>query len=136
MRILRRVALASVLVVAAVIGVVAWSTYGAWPVPEGYAFPRHSIWGGPTALYEGSLRIEGACIQTQDGATIVWPPFSSLAIVDGEPVVRLGIAELRIGPAVRLGGGWYESGDPPPTTFNLQTCPAPYFLTTGVADLD
>ena len=35
---------------------------------------------------------------------------------------------------VRMGGGWYEDGLPPPTTFDLDNCPAPYFLSTGLID--
>jgi hypothetical protein len=118
-------------------GFLAWYVYGAWPVPAGYSFPRHSLWGGgPTALFEGTLDVDDGCIRTAglQEFTVVWPPGYSLAIVDGEPVVRAVGVEIRMGEQVRMGGGYYESGDPPPTTFNLGSCGPHYFLSTGVVE--
>jgi hypothetical protein len=137
MRWLKRGAVVLVVAVLAVGALTVWYVYGAWPVPEGYAFPRHSIWGsGPAALFEGTLVVEDGCIQTAAAtpATVVWPPGFRLAIEDGEPVVHGGSRDLRMGQPVRMGGGWYESGDPPPTSFDIGNCPAPYFLSTGVID--
>ena len=133
---IKRVGLALLAIVFSVVLSVAWLTYGAWPVPAGYAFPRHSIWGGPTALFEGTLVLEGSCIRTdgEDGATVVWPPGYRLAIVGGEPVVFGGSGSLRMREPVRMGGGWYEDGHPPPTSFDVGHCPAPYFLSTGFVD--
>jgi hypothetical protein len=65
MRWLKRGVLATVIAVLAVAAFTGWYVYGAWPVPDGYTFPRHSIWGsGPAALFEGTLLIEDGCIRT------------------------------------------------------------------------
>jgi hypothetical protein len=42
-----------------------------------------------------------------------------------------------MGQATRMGGGWYGeeySGRPPPTAFDINGCPPPYFLSTGLVD--
>jgi hypothetical protein len=128
----RRIGLVLGVVVLALAAYGAWYVYGAWPVPEGWEFPRHSLWGsGPAALFEGQLVHDDGCIMTQAGATVVWPPGYSLSVEEGEPIVHGSGREVRTGEPVRMGGGWYESGDPPPTTFDLGACPAPYFLSTG-----
>jgi hypothetical protein len=114
-----------------------WYVYGTWPVPEGYGFPRHSMWGsGPEALFEGTLQDVDGCIRTGGGQpfTVVWPPGYALAVDDNEPVVHGSSREIRMGQVVRMGGGYYESGDAPPTTITVGNCPPPYFLTTGLAD--
>ncbi len=133
---IKRVGLALLVLTVAGVALVAWLTYGAWPVPAGYAFPRHSIWGGPQALFEGTLAVDGSCIRTDDSdsATVVWPPGYRLAMVDGEPIVFGGTRGVRMGEPIRMGGGWYEDGIPPPTSFDLGDCPAPFFLSTGIAD--
>jgi hypothetical protein len=113
---------------------VGWLTYGAWPEPVGYDFPRHSIWGGPLALFEGTLAVDDGCVEAEGGFSVVWPPGSWLAIEDGQPVVHIGLASIGMGEPVRMGGGFYEEGDLPPTSFNAGTCPPPYFLSTGIAD--
>ena len=118
------------------IGFVAWNVYGTWPVPAGYAFPRHSLWGsGPAGLYEGRLVVDDGCILTEDGDTVIWPPFSSLAITDGQPIVRIGLDSVQIGDPVRLGGGYYEAGLLPEVARGADRwgCPGTYFLTTGPA---
>jgi hypothetical protein len=135
--VLKRAGLALLIVVLAAAAYASWYVYGAWPVPSGYAFPRHSIWAsGPAALFEGTLVVDGSCIRTDDAepSTVVWPPGYRLAIVDGEPVVFGGSREVRMHQLVRMGGGWYEDGKPPPTTFDLGKCPPPYFLSTGLVD--
>ena len=136
MRWLKRGVLAMVIAVLAVAAFTGWYVYGAWPVPDGYTFPRHSIWGsGPAALFEGTLLIEDGCIRTAEGtpATVVWPPGYRLAIEDGQPVVHGGDEPIRMELSIRMGGGWYESGSPPPTSFDIGNCPPPYFLSTGLA---
>ncbi|HET6746067.1 MAG TPA: hypothetical protein VFH90_09510 [Candidatus Limnocylindria bacterium] len=113
-----------------------WYVYGTWPVPAGYSFPRHSMFGGPTGLFVGTLEAVNGCIRTSEAQpfTVVWPPGYSLAVDGGEPVVRGGSREVQMGQSVRMGGGYYESGDPPPTTITVGNCPPPYFLSTGFAD--
>jgi hypothetical protein len=134
---LKRIGLGLLVAVLAFGAYAAWYVYGQWPVPEGYAFPRHSMWGsGPAALFEGTLEDVDGCIRTSGAQqfTVVWPPGYSLAIVDGEPVIRGGSRDLRMSQSVRMGGGYYESGDPPPTTLTVGNCPPPYFLSTGFAE--
>ena len=129
-----RVAVALLVVVVALAAYAGWYVYGAWPVPQGYDFPRHSIWGGgPLALFDGTLTLDGSCIRTAiDGATVVWPPGYRLAIVGREPVVFGGSHRLLMGQPVQMGGGFYDN--PPPTSFAIGDCPAPYFLSTGFID--
>ncbi|MEX0625637.1 MAG: hypothetical protein WD402_03745 [Chloroflexota bacterium] len=113
----------------------AWYIYGAWPVPDGYAFPRHSIWGsGPGALFEGELVEVDGCIETtgDDSSTVVWPPGYFLRVQDGQPVVHGSWRELRMGESVRMGGGWYSTV--PPTGFDIGGCPPPFFLSTGFVE--
>jgi len=120
----------------AVVAYLLWSVYGAWPVPDGYTFPRHSIWGGagPAALFDGELVDEAGCIRTTgpDGATVVWPPGYWLQLRDGSPEVHGGVEVVAMGEPVRMGGGWYAAV--PPTGRDIGTCPPPYFLTTGVVE--
>ena len=114
-------------------GFAAWNVYGAWPVPDGYAFPRHSIWGGgPTARFEGRLADVDGCIRTagNDGASVVWPPGFSITVEDGMPVVHGILHDVRMGELVRMAGGWYETV--PPTGRDVGSCPPPYFLSTGL----
>lgn len=122
------------MVVIALAAYAGWYVYGAWPVPHGYDFPRHSIWGGgPLALFDGTLILDGTCVRTAtDGATVVWPPGYRLAIVGGEPVVFGGSRRLPMGQRIQMGGGFYDN--PPPTSFDVGDCPAPYFLSTGFID--
>jgi hypothetical protein len=123
-------------VVIAIVLAVAWYTFGTWPVPGGYAFPRHSLFGGPTALFEGRLQDVGGCIRTDgdDSFAVVWPPGYRLSIEAGEPVVRAGFREIRMGEQIRMGGGYYESGDPPPGSRDVGGCAPPFFLSTGLSD--
>ncbi|HEX5579706.1 MAG TPA: hypothetical protein VFY43_08585 [Candidatus Limnocylindria bacterium] len=134
---IKRVGVALLLAAVAVAACGWWYVNGAWPVPRGHVFPRHAVWGGgPAALFEGRLRLDGTCIRTDAAvpATVVWPPGYRLALVDGQPVVYGGSRELRMGELVRMGGGWYEDGDPPPTSFAVEGCPPPFFLSTGFED--
>jgi hypothetical protein len=104
-------------------------------VPDGYEFPRHSIWGsGPAALFEGELAEVDGCMKQR--ATIR-PPSSGrrgifLQVQDGQPVVHGSWRELRTGESVRIGGGWYATV--PPTGRDIGGCPPPFFLITGFAD--
>lgn len=114
------------------VGFLLWSVYGSWPVPDGYHFPRHSIWGGgPAALFEGELIEVDGCIRTSgdEPSSVVWPPGYSLTIEDGQPVVHGILSRGRMGEAVRMGGGWYQGV--PPTGRDVGGCPPPFFLTTG-----
>jgi hypothetical protein len=136
MDVLRRVALVALLGLVATGAFVAWNVYGAWPVPNGYAFPRHPLWGGgPAALYTGTLLVQDGCILTEDGDTVIWPPFSSLAVVEGIPVIRIAGREIGMGARVELGGGWYDQdyADDVATGVRGSSCPSRYFLTTGPA---
>ena len=132
---------------AAVIGIVfvaacayaVWYVYGAWPVPDGYEFPRHSIWGGgPDVLLVGELVDEGGCIRAAGGGgtTIVWPPGFSLSIEDGQPVVHGAGRNVGMGAVIRLVGGEYTRSELRGVAEGAgrTRCPAPFFLTTGYAD--
>jgi hypothetical protein len=79
--------------------------------------------------------MQDGCIRTVGAtpATVVWPPGYRLAIEDGQPVVHGGDEPIRMELSIRMGGGWYESGSPPPTSFDIGNCPPPYFLSTGLA---
>jgi hypothetical protein len=137
MRALKRAGvLVAVLLVAA--GAYAlWYVYGAWPVPDGHEFPRHSIWGGgPTALFEGNLSDHDGCITTDGGATVVWPPGYSLSVEAGRPVIHGDGGDIQMGQQIRLGGGEYSRGELRGVAAGAATsrCPEPFFLTTGLAD--
>lgn len=114
----------------------AWSTYGAWPVPSGYSFPRHSMWGGPTALFVGTLKDVDGCIRaaSDDSFAVVWPPGYRLSIEDGEPVIHGGSRELWMGEDIRMGGAYYEDGQPPPESRDIGTCAPPFFFSTGFSE--
>lgn len=127
--------------VLALVAFALWYVYGAWPVPDGYEFPRHSQWGGgPTALFEGELVDEEGCIRTggEDGATVIWPPGYSLHLNNGRPEVYGGGEEISMRTTVRLVGGSYETRS---QLAGISTqgaadtpCPPPFFLTTSLAE--
>jgi hypothetical protein len=134
MPLVRRALLPFGVLVVAVAAYMLWYLYGPWPVPDGYTFPRHSIWGsGPGALYEGSLVDDGGCIRTVNGtpATVIWPPGYTLTTENGQPVVHGDYRDVHMGEAVRMGGGWDEDGPPPPWTRDPGECLGPWFFTTG-----
>ncbi len=129
--------LAAVLGIMFVLAVVyaGWMLYGGWPAPDGYEFPRSSLWGGgPTALFDGELVEVDGCIRAggEDAATVVWPPGYSLTLEGGEPVVHGSFRDMRMGEPVQMGGGWYDGA--PPTSRDTEGCPPPYFLSTGFVD--
>lgn len=135
MTLARRLVLGFGLVAAAVALSVAWLVYGGWPALDGYSFPRHSMIGGPDALYEGTLEDVDGCIRTTDGSfAVVWPPGYRLSSEDGEPVVHGGFRGVGMGERVRMGGGYYEDGRPPPEARDVGTCAPPFFLSTGFTD--
>jgi hypothetical protein len=136
MVLLRRTLLVIGIVVLAIGAYVLWYLYGGWPAPEGYSFPRHSMLGGPQALFEGSLEDADGCIRTagEGSFAVVWPPGYSLSVNDGEPVIHGGSRQVRMGEEVRMGGGYYEDGRPPPGTRHVGACAPPYFLSTGFTD--
>jgi len=136
MRTLRRVALGTGVVLALGVAAGAWYFFGPTHVPDGYRFPRHGMFGGPTGLYEGTLLEEDGCIRTDDGFTVAWPPGYRLGLEDGEPVVTGGLRKVRMGEPVRMGGGYYESEPLPDVLSDAADagCPMPYFLSTGWAD--
>jgi hypothetical protein len=41
---------------------------------------------------------------------------------------------VRMGEAVRMGGGYYEDGQPPAGSRDIGACAAPFFLSTGFAE--
>jgi hypothetical protein len=134
---LRRFAIMTLIIFVAAGAYAAWYVYGAWPVPEGYEFPRHSLWGGgPGALFVGTLMDEDGCILTDAGGTVVWPPGSWLSVTDGEPIVHVSGREVRMGERIPLGGGEYpRAGLAAVAPGAARTrCPEPFFLTTGIAD--
>lgn len=116
-----------------------WNVYGAWPVPDGYEFPRHSMWGGgPVALFEGQLEVVDGCIRTVgvEPTTVVWPPGYSLSLQDGQPIVH-GIGhDARMEESIRLGGGYYTRDQLRAVAAGAAEtrCPGPFFLTTGLGD--
>ncbi len=114
----------------------AWYVYGTWPVPEGYSFPRHSMLGGPAALYVGSLEDADGCIRTagDQSFAVIWPPGYRLSLEGGEPVVHGGARDIGMGELIRMGGGYYEDGSPPPGARDVDDCSPPYFLSTGLTD--
>ncbi len=115
----------------------AWYVYGPVPVPDGYRFPRHSLWGsGPDALYEGTLVEADGCIRTENRFTVAWPPGYRLDVKDGQLVVWGGGRTVRMGEPVRMGGGYYESEALPDLLSAAADtgCPMPFFLSTGWAD--
>jgi hypothetical protein len=136
MTLARRLLLALGVVVAVVALSVAWLVYGGSPAPPGYSFPRHSMFGGPDALFIGALEAVDGCIRTAgDGSfAVVWPPGYRLSVEGGEPVVHTGFHAVRMGERVRMGGGYYEDGRPPPVTRDVGTCAPPFFLSTGFTD--
>jgi hypothetical protein len=136
MTLARRLLLALGVFVAAVALSVGWLKYGGWPAPDGYSFPRHSMFGGPDALFVGALEDVDGCIRTAGAGSfaVVWPPGHRLSIEGGEPVVHAGFDLVGMGELVRMGGGYYEDGRPPPETRDVGTCAPPYFLSTGFND--
>jgi len=137
MRLLRRLLLGLGIVAALAAAAAAWYVYGPVPVPDGYRFPRHSLWGsGPAALYEGTIVEAGGCVRTDNGFTVAWPPGYFLEVEDGELVVRGGGRTARMGEPVRMGGGYYESEPLPDLLSGAANtgCPMPFFLSTGWTD--
>lgn len=122
--------------VAAVAVALVWNVVAGWPVPSGYSFPRHSMFGGPDAVFEGTLEDVDGCIRaTGEGSfAVVWPPGYWLSIEAGQPVVHGVGRRAGMGEPVRMGGGYYEDGHPPPGTRDTGACAAPFFLSTGLAD--
>lgn len=136
-QVLRRSALVIGVVVLLGALYLAWQVYGGWPAPAGYSFPRHSMWGGgPAALFVGTLEHVEGCIRAKgdDSFGVVWPPGYRLSVEDGEPVIHGGSREVRMGEPVRMGGGYYEDGRPPPGTRDVGSCAPPFFLSTGFSD--
>lgn len=136
MKLVRRAVLALGVAAVAVALYLAWSTYGSWPVPSGYSFPRHSMWGGPDALYVGVLEDVDGCIRAagDESFAVVWPPGYRLSVEGGEPVIHGSWREMGMDEQVRMGGGYYEDGRPPPGTRDVGSCAPPFFLSTGFTD--
>lgn len=132
----RRASIAVVVIVALAAAVGVWLVFGAFPVPDGYAFPRHSMFGGPAALFEGALQDVDGCIRTDGDPSfaVVWPPGYRLGIESGDAVVHAPDRKVRMGEAVRMGGGYYEDGQPPPGSRDIEACAPPFFLSTGFSD--
>ena len=78
----------------------ALTAYGSWPVPSGYSFPRHSMWGGPDALYVGTLEDVDGCIRAvgDDSFAVVWPPGYRLSVEDGQPVIHGSLPQRILSP--------------------------------------
>jgi hypothetical protein len=124
-------------VVAAVVALAfVWNVFGGWPVPSGYSFPRHSIFGGPDALFVGTLEDVDGCIRANgdESFAVVWPPGYWLSVEDGEPVVHGLARDAEMGEPVSMGGGFYEGGEPPPGSHDIGDCSPPFFLSTGLID--
>ena len=95
------------------------------------------MWGsGPDALYVGTLEDMDGCIRAagDESFAVGWPPGYRLSVEGGEPVITGGGREVRMGEAVRMGGGHYEDGQPPPGTRDVGSCRPPFFLSTGFSD--
>ncbi len=124
-------------VAAAVALALVWNVFGGWPVPSGYSFPRHSMFGGPQAEFVGTLEDIDGCIRAmaEDGSfAVVWPPGYWLSFDDNEPVVQGFTRDAGMGEPVRMGGGYREDGQPPPGSRDIGGCEPPFFLTTGFSD--
>ena len=136
MKVVRRAFLALGVVVVAGALYRAWYVYGGWPAPNGYSLPRNSMLGGPTALYVGTLEDVEGCIRAAGDISfaVVWPPGYHLSIEGGEPVIYGRFREVGMGEPVRMGGGYYEDGRPPPGTRDVGSCAPPFFLSTGFSD--
>lgn len=132
----RRAVLVLGVVAVTVAVAVVWNVLGSLPVPSGYSFPRHSMFGGPDALFVGTLEEVDGCIRaTGDGSfAVVWPPGYWLTIEDGEPVVHRFAHGVGMGEPVQMGGGYYEDGQPPPGGRDIGDCAPPFFLSTGISD--
>ena len=135
-RVVRRSLLALGTVVVAVALYLAWYAYGGWPAPSGYSIPRHSMFGGPDALYVGTLEDVDGCIRAagDESFAVVWPPGYHLSVDGGEAVIHGSFREVGMGEQVRMGGGYYEDGRPPPGTRDVGSCAPPFFLSTGFSD--
>ena len=94
------------------------------------------MWGGPDALYDGTLEDVDGCIRAagDESFAVVWPAGYRVSIDDGEPVVHGYLREVAMGEPVRMGGGYYEDGQPPPESRDVGDCAPPYFLSTGFSD--
>ena len=114
----------------------AWNIFGSFPVPSGYSFPRHSMFGGPDALFVGTLEEVDGCIRATGDASfaVVWPPGYWLTTEDGQPIVHGLTREVGMGEPVQMGGGYYEDGQPPPGSRDIGECAPPFFLSTGISD--
>lgn len=75
MVLLSKTLLAIGVLVLAIGGYLLWFLYGGGPPPAGYSFPRHSMLGGPQALFKGSLENVEGCIRTagEGSLAVVWP---------------------------------------------------------------
>ena len=132
----RRTVLVLGVVAAAVALALVWNVFGGWPVPSGYSFPRHSMFGGPDALFVGTLEDIDGCIRAtgDESFAVVWPPGYWLSVEDGEPVVHGFARDAGMSEPVRMGGGSYEDGQPPPGSRDIGDCAPPFFLSTGLSD--
>jgi hypothetical protein len=78
---------------------------------------------------DGCIRAAGS-----ESFAVVWPPGYWLSIEVGEPIVHGGSGEVGMGEQVRMGGGYYEDGAPPPGSRDVGNCAPPFFLSTGLTD--
>lgn len=84
----------------------------------------------------GSLEDADGCIRTasDQSFTVIWPPGYRLSLEGGEPVVHGGARDIGMGELIRMGGGYYEDGSPPPGARDVDDCSPPYFLSTGLTE--
>ncbi len=139
MRLIGRVTLVVAALAVLALGAGASYLHGPVPVPDGYAFPRHSLWGsGPGGLYQGTLADDDGCIRAtgDEEVTVVWPPGYRLGLGPDGPTVHAGGRQVAMGQAVRLGGGWYDRDQLRGVAAGAAEtrCPGPFFLTTGFVD--
>jgi hypothetical protein len=111
------------------------------PPPTGYYWPQHTMWGeGPGGLFVGRIVERDGCFYTDSergtGLLVIWPMFSSVSLVDGEPLITISGRSFRPGDEVRLGGGVYESGELPDVARAALDvpCDGPWAIATGIAD--
>jgi hypothetical protein len=92
--------------------------------------------GGPDAVFAGALEDANGCIRTagDQSFAVIWPPGYRLSLEHGEPVVHRGARGIGMGEPIRMGGGYYEDGSPPPGARDVGDCAPPYFLSTGLTD--
>ncbi len=115
---------------------VAWSTYGFLARAERILLPAPLDVGRPGCPLRRHSQRRGRMHSSggDESFAVVWPPGYRLGTENGEPVVHGGPRDVGMGEQVRMGGGYYEDGQPPPGTRDVGSCAPPFFLSTRFTD--